>query len=111
MSGNKIIKVNKKISEMDDDEFAKYYEPIKNTGDEFIKNVCLPYYSAFYLANLYYYDKALLNYDLNIILSDIIIYFNNINTYDIDINKVESILQKKYGLKFKTKDPVSLIEI
>lgn len=103
--------LNENVKDMDDDEFAEYFEPLRLSNNEFIRLVCLSYYTAFHIANLYYKNSDLLDYDLNIILKDVVIGFYGFTTSDIDMDKVELILKKRYNLVFIKKNPIRLKKV
>ena len=90
---------------MNDRKFFKHIDSIIKKNKDYLKE-CFSYYVAFYIYNLYYYDKKLLNYNFRNILNDCLSNFNNLSYDDINIEQIKKFLIKKYKLKIVYDNPV-----
>lgn len=95
-----------------DEEFAKMLEPLEKVMFDLIKKDLCHEFFAYYLANAYKLNVIWSDSSLEYEYLDVRDYLPQLPSYEfVDLQKLNSIMQKKYSLRITDSNPIKIKEI
>lgn len=105
-----MIRKNKDLDKLSDDEFFEIVEPLDKTMDDYMSKF-LNNYIAYYISKGYELN-ALWDNKLDVLINTVI--SENLSKYNIDycdIDEIKNILEKEYKLKLISDNPIDIEEL
>lgn len=105
-----MIRQNKDLSKMSDDEFENIVIPFENKISDYVYENIVDNYVAYYIATAYNMN-ALWDGKIELTIESAIDKLGNYLSDNYNIKKIKSILEKEYKLKVVSDDPTDIKEI
>ena len=105
-----MLRNEKELSKITDEEFNKIIKPFDKKVDEHISNNIINQFVAFYIATGYKYN-AIWNGKFILTVEQATNELAQYTSDNCDVKKIKSILEKEYGLKVVNDSPTEIVEI